>query len=154
MTEKRTDSDRIAPARFAVSADRDSPSRRVRYVETNRDGAQECRLCQLDSAAPSTSGETMQPQDENDEAFAAEALIEAIENQLEADTPPAVRATLNKLTLVGYEREDSLHLMALVLADEIRHMLAEERPFDSERYSALLRQLPDLPDDPAAGDAQ
>src|SRR5690606_7554590 len=60
--------------------------------------------------------------DDSEESFAEHTLLEAIENQLEANEPPAAQATLNKLTLVGYEREEILHLMALVLADEIRLM--------------------------------
>lgn len=84
-----------------------------------------------------------EPQD--DEGFAAATLVQAIENQLEAGEPIAVQSTLNKLLLVGYTREESLRLMALVLSDEIHNMLAEDRPFDSERYEALLRQLPELP---------
>ncbi|MFC3607627.1 hypothetical protein [Stutzerimonas tarimensis] len=84
---------------------------------------------------------------EDDETFAEQALLEAIENQLEADDPSAVKATLNKLTLVGYSREESLQLMARVLADEIQQMMSLERPFDRTRYEALLRQLPTLPDD-------
>ncbi|WP_061288934.1 hypothetical protein [Azotobacter vinelandii] len=85
----------------------------------------------------------------DDEAFAEQTLIEAIENQIEADDPPAAKATLNKLTLVGYEREESLHLMALVLAHEIAAMLREDRPFDGVWYERALRALPELPE--AAG---
>ncbi|QQE90993.1 hypothetical protein GKQ51_19970 [Azotobacter chroococcum] len=85
----------------------------------------------------------------DDEAFAEQTLIEAIENQIAADDPPAAKATLNKLTLVGYEREESLHLMALVLAHEIAAMLREDRPFDSAWYAQALRALQELPE--AAG---
>jgi len=83
---------------------------------------------------------------DDDETFAEETLIQAIENQLETGEPAAAQATLNKLTLVGYEREDILKMMALVLADEIRQMLEDDRAFDAERYETLLRALPDLPD--------
>lgn len=83
---------------------------------------------------------------EDDEAFAESTLIQAIENQLEAGEPEAAQATLNKLTLVGYEREESVRLMALALAHEIRQMLAEDRPFDPQAYETLLRNLPDLPE--------
>lgn len=85
----------------------------------------------------------------DDEAFAEQTLIEAIENQIEANDPPAAQATLNKLTLVGYEREEILHLMALVLAHEIAAMLREDRPFDRAGYEQALRALPELPE--AAG---
>ena len=79
---------------------------------------------------------------EDDETFAEETLVQAIENQLEAAEPAAAQATL---TLVGYERDEIVKLMALVLADEIRQMLEQDRSFDSERYEAMLRNLPDLP---------
>ncbi|TRX75225.1 DUF1841 family protein [Pseudomonas mangiferae] len=88
--------------------------------------------------------------EEDDETLAEQALVEAIENQVEVDDPPAARATLNKLTLVGHPREESLHLMALVLAQAIRTMLREDRPFDRAWYEQALRALPDLPDDDSA----
>lgn len=86
------------------------------------------------------------PSTEEDEAFAESALIQAIENQLEAGEPAAAQATLNKLTLVGYERDECLQMMVLVLAHEIRCMLAEDRPFDGAAYEAMLRKLPELPE--------
>lgn len=81
---------------------------------------------------------------DDDENFAEETLIQAIENQLDAGEPAAAQATLNKLTLVGYEREEILRLMALVLAREIRQMLEQDRPFDVESYETQLRNLPEL----------
>ena len=53
---------------------------------------------------------------------------------------------LNKLSLVGYEREEIIELMALVLADEIDVMLRDDRPFDLARYERGLRALPELPE--------
>ena len=58
-----------------------------------------------------------------EEAFVEATLTQAIENQIESGEPPAAKATFNKLTLVGYEREDILNLMAHVLAIEIDAML-------------------------------
>lgn len=84
---------------------------------------------------------------DDDEQFASQALIEAIESQLESDTPPATRAVYNKLSLVGYEHEEILQLLALVLANEVREMLKDDRPFDGARYERLLRALPELPDE-------
>jgi len=81
---------------------------------------------------------------DDDETFAEETLIQAIENQLEAGEPAATQATLNKLTLVGYERDEILKLMELVLAREIRLMLEQDRPFDIYGYESQLRNLPDL----------
>ncbi|MBA1231279.1 hypothetical protein G7013_16645 [Pseudomonas viridiflava] len=83
--------------------------------------------------------------DNDEEEFTASTLIEAIENQIEADNPPAAKATFNKLTLVGYEREDILELMAHVLAIEIDAMLEQDRAFNTDWYETALRALPELP---------
>lgn len=87
----------------------------------------------------------MHEDDDSEESFAEATLIQAIENQLEAGEPAFAQAVLNKLLLVGYEREEILQLMALVLADEIDSMLREDRAFDAARYEQGLRALPELP---------
>ncbi|WP_312726243.1 hypothetical protein [Stutzerimonas kunmingensis] len=143
-----SDSDR---PRYRVDADRQAAQRRVRYVETNRPDDGSCTICQLDEENPAPLDETPamaqdNPSNDEDEAFAESTLIQAIENQLEAGEPAATQATLNKLTLVGYERDECLQMMALVLAHEIRKMLSEDRPFDGAAYEAMLRQLPELPE--------
>lgn len=86
---------------------------------------------------------------DDDETLAEEVLVEAIENQLAADDPPATRAVMNRLTLVGYPREEILQLMAQVLAAEIHSLMREQRAFDRDGYEAALRRLPELPDDPS-----
>lgn len=82
---------------------------------------------------------------DNEEEFAEATLIQAIENQLEAGEPAAAQAVYNKLSLVGYEREEILQLMALVLAHEVDAMLNDDRPFDAAWYEQALRALPELP---------
>ena len=89
---------------------------------------------------------------DDDEAFAEATLTQAIENQIESGEPAAAKATFNKLTLVGYEREDILNLMAHVLAIEIDNMLAEDRPFDAQWYENALRALPELPPEADQGE--
>jgi hypothetical protein len=86
---------------------------------------------------------------DDDEDFTAATLTQAIENQLEAQSPAAAQATYNKLTLVGYPREEILELMAQVLAHEVRAMLDADRPFDLLWYEQALRALPELPKDTA-----
>lgn len=85
------------------------------------------------------------PIDNDEEEFAEATLVQAIENQLESENPPAAKATYNKLTLVGYEREEILEMMAHVLAVEIDALLEEDRPFNTEWYEKALRALPELP---------
>ncbi|MBV2131835.1 hypothetical protein KRX52_03370 [Pseudomonas sp. MAP12] len=141
--------------RFRVSADRQSASRRLRYVETSRPDDGSCTLCQLDEEnlpAPDETPVMSHNSAEDDAVFAETKLIEAIENQIAAGEPAAAQATLNKLTLVGYERADAVRLMALILAHEIEGMLAENRPFDGAGYEQMLRALPELPE--AVGDSE
>lgn len=87
-----------------------------------------------------------QSDNDADATFTHEKLLEAIENQLADGSPAAAQATLNKLTLVGYQRADSLDLMAQVLAYHINRMLEQDAAFDLEGYERSLRNLPDLPD--------
>ncbi|EZH82959.1 hypothetical protein AU05_04045 [Ectopseudomonas composti] len=89
-----------------------------------------------------------QNNEQEDEDFAEATLIQAIENQLESGEPAAAKAVYNKLTLVGYEREEILELMALVLAHEVDAMLRDDRPFDGAWYEQALRALPELPELP------
>ncbi len=84
-------------------------------------------------------------QDEDDQV--RQQLVEAIENQLLANDPACVQAVLNKLTLVGMEREEVVEMMAYVLAVEIRQSLQQERGFDAGNYERMLRELPELPAD-------
>jgi hypothetical protein len=83
--------------------------------------------------------------DDDEEQFVESTLTQAIENQLESGEPAAAKATYNKLTLVGYEHDDIVELMAHVLAYEIDAMLEADRPFDAQWYETALRALPELP---------
>lgn len=156
MTEKPRD------LRFQVSADRTSASRRVRYVETNQGDVDDCTLCQLEEGAVPVSNnaepeptvaeqeqETMPVPDEDEEVegrFVEDELIQAIENQLSAQQPPAAQAVFNKLTLVGHTRDEIVQMMAHVLAWQISEMLGAEQPFDMVAYERALRALPQLPE--------
>ena len=150
MTDKPRDS------RYQVSADRESAVRRVRYVETSRGDADECRLCQLDEGviesaagsalAASESQDEQQPETEEAQ-FVRQQLFEAIENQLRDNDPPFVQSVLNKLVLVGIGREEAVEMMAYILSLEIQKTLSQDSGFDLQNYEKMLRALPDLPDD-------
>lgn len=86
------------------------------------------------------------PEEEPDEVFARERLVEAVENQIVGNQPPAAQAALNKLALVGYSREESIELMARVLAHSVGVMLDNDAPFDMPAYEQALRNLPELPE--------
>lgn len=135
--------------RYQVSADRESPIRRVRYVETNMGDADDCTLCQLDDGSIGTEQTAQEMQQDvqagDEDQLVQEQLVQAIENQLQANEPPCTQAVLNKLTLVGVEREEAIDMMAYVLAVEIQHSFSGEQGFDAQRYERMLRALPELP---------
>lgn len=156
MTDKPRD------LRFQVSADRASASRRVRYVETNQGDAGDCLLCQLDEggapigdcdsplqavSAPPQAADNIPDEADADDEEVEQELIQAIENQLSAQQPPAVQAVLNKLTLVGHTRDEIVQMMAQVLAWQISEMLKADGPFDMAAYEYALRALPQLPEE-------
>lgn len=85
---------------------------------------------------------------DEEDLLVQQQLVDAVENQLLANDPPCVQAVLNKLTLVGVDREEAMEMMAYVLAVEIQYSFIEERAFDVQHYEQMLRALPSLPDMP------
>jgi hypothetical protein len=83
----------------------------------------------------------------NDEAFAESTLTDAIENQIRDGNPGEAKATLNRLMLVGYAREEAITMMASVLAQEVQAIVEQDRAFNLEWYVAALRSLPTLLDE-------
>jgi hypothetical protein len=85
---------------------------------------------------------------ENDEEMdaAIAPLIEAVENQLRANDPPAVAATLARLLSAGHERDEAVALIGAVLMFELNEIMRSERVFDPARYARHLANLPVLPD--------
>ena len=82
----------------------------------------------------------------NDEGFAQSTLSNAVENQIRDGNPSEAKATLNRLMLVGYAREEAIAMMASVLAQEVQAIIEQDRAFNLDWYVAALRALPTLPD--------
>ena len=163
MTDKPRD------LRYQVSADRSSATRKVRYVETNQGDAEDCMLCQLDEGGvpvgecdegtaavahsevaveQSVAQSSTEMDDGAEDELVESQLLEAIENQLQAQQPPFVQSVMNKLTLVGHTRDEIVRMMAQVLAWQINDMLEADHAFDLLAYERALRVLPQLPDAP------
>jgi hypothetical protein len=64
-----------------------------------------------------------------------------VENQLAEGSPPEMREALEALSEAGYSRHEAIHFIGAVVADEIYHILKENRPADSEAIAANLRDL-------------
>lgn len=77
-----------------------------------------------------------------------EALVPAVQEQLEAPDMAYVKACLDRLTgREKLEEQEALELMAQALAITINEMVVGGRSFDSGKYKALLKDLPALPDE-------
>lgn len=78
----------------------------------------------------------------NDESL-IESLLPAVEQQLESDQTPYVKATF--IRLVEQEKispDEAKELIAICLADESNRMYIDKRDFDIQRYQQLLENLP------------
>ncbi len=72
-------------------------------------------------------------------------LFEVIDNQLRANDPPETRQTLERLMKGGHTREESMKLIGCALINEIYDVMKAQAPFDTARYIASLKRLPELP---------
>lgn len=73
------------------------------------------------------------------------AILEVVENQLDANDPPKIRETLNRLMAEGIERDEALKYIACALSVEIFGAMKHSEPFNPEWYNNNLDGLPDMP---------
>ena len=68
-------------------------------------------------------------------------ILEVVENQLQANDPPEIKQTLNRLLAAGHRRQQAIEMIGSALVEEIWNIFHERKPFDRERYAALLEKL-------------
>ena len=73
------------------------------------------------------------------------AIIEVVNNQLEALDPPETYQTLERLVAEGYSIIDAKELIGNVVVAEVFEVMNEGKPFDPQRYVAALNKLPETP---------
>ena len=85
---------------------------------------------------------------EGDDRFdrVAGSLRRVVEDQLRANEPPEVAATLARLLAAGHARDAAVALIGAVLMVELNAIMRSEREFDPARYARHLANLPTLPD--------
>mgnify|MGYP001765793366 CR=1 FL=1 len=74
-----------------------------------------------------------------------EAIMEAVENQIETGEPPETKETLDRLLNEGYSNEEAKKLIGSVVAVEIFEVMKQKRTFDRERFVGALKRLPEPP---------
>ena len=71
-----------------------------------------------------------------------DAMLDTVLQQIDSGDPPQARDTYDRLIDGGASNSQALQLMAAALRTEMNRMLTESRPFDNERYAALLQKIP------------
>jgi formate dehydrogenase maturation protein FdhE len=80
-----------------------------------------------------------------DPTEAGAAILEAVENQLNANDPPKVKKTLRRLMSQGISEEESKKYIACALSVEIFGALKNLEEFKPQRYDQNLDNLPEMP---------
>jgi hypothetical protein len=75
------------------------------------------------------------------------AILEVVDNQLNANDPPETRQTFDRLISEGYSEEDAKKLIGCVVTSEIFDVLKKQEPFNPERFVKALNELPKTPND-------
>jgi hypothetical protein len=75
------------------------------------------------------------------------AILEVVDNQLQANDPPETRQTFDRLISEGYSEEEAKKLIGCVVTSEIFEVLKKWEPFNPERFAKALNELPKLPQD-------
>lgn len=80
-----------------------------------------------------------------DPEVARQAILEAVENQIESNDPPETSQTLERLKKEGYPRDEAVKLIGSVLAAEMFSVMKKGREYSHSEYIKALRALPKLP---------
>lgn len=74
-----------------------------------------------------------------------DGFLATVEQQINSGDPPEVKATYDRLIAGGLSAPEATQMIAIVLRNEMKQMIAESRSFDNGRFSRLLDKLPALP---------
>ena len=70
------------------------------------------------------------------------AILEVVENQLQANDPPETRQAYDRLISEGYSEVEAKKLIGCVVSSEIFDVLKKQEPFNPERFAKALNELP------------
>ena len=74
------------------------------------------------------------------------AILEVVDNQLQANDPPETRHAFDRLISEGYSEEEAKKLIGSVVTVEIFDILSKQEPFNQKRFVKALNNLPNLPE--------
>jgi hypothetical protein len=74
-----------------------------------------------------------------------QAILEVVQNQLDANDPPETNQTYKRLLEEGYTEKDAKRLIGCVVSAEIFDILKKQQEFDHKRFVEALNKLPKMP---------
>ena len=74
-----------------------------------------------------------------------EEMIEVVRNQIRQNDPPETKQTYDRLIKEGFQKEEVMRQLAVVVGAEIYDVMKNKEPFNQERY---IKRLNDLPMEP------
>ena len=80
-----------------------------------------------------------------DPTKAGETMLEVVDNQIDANDPPLVKETFNRLRKLGISRKESKKYIACALSVEIFDVVRNSNEIDYDRYFENLKKLPEMP---------
>lgn len=80
-----------------------------------------------------------------DPSKASQTILEVVDNQINANNPPLVKKTFDRLRKLGISRRESKKYIACALSVEIFDVVKNSNEIDYDRYFANLQNLPDMP---------
>lgn len=81
----------------------------------------------------------------SNERTVRDGFLNTVQEQIASGDPPVVRDTRDRLVGEGLSESEAAQMIAIVLRNEMKQMIAESRSFDDVRFAGLLHQLPALP---------
>ena len=81
----------------------------------------------------------------SNERTVRDGFLNTVQEQIASGDPPVVRDTRDRLVGQGLSESEAAQMIAIVLRNEMKQMIAQSRSFDDVRFAGLLHQLPALP---------
>lgn len=68
-------------------------------------------------------------------------ILQAVDNQLQANDPPITKVTYERLQSSGYTKQQAKEKIASILVEEMYDVLKNQEHFNEERYTKNLESL-------------
>jgi len=68
-------------------------------------------------------------------------ILQIVNSQINANEPPATKATYQRLQAIGYNEKQAKERIAAVLLEEMDDILKERESFNEERFAKKMESL-------------